>query len=471
MKIWKDQRGQVLVLTALSMSMMLGFMGFAVDVGQLFHAKRSLQAAVDDAALSGALAYKYDTAGGGAANSTHIQDAAKQALAANGITSVTVTGSYSSNVTSTTLAVMSPPSDGPNAGSASFVEAILTVPESTTFMSIFGFNTVNVLTRAVAGNGGQSAACIYVLNPTGSQQMYMGGKFTVDAPGCGIVVNSSDPCALYFNGGGQGQSSSLNSGWVSVDGGACQQVADSTPPPVTNTGEQVADPLAATTTIPDTSQCDATDSTTTSITGATYTLPSGANIVCFQQTITMTGAGTAGSCSWTSGNYLNLPTAIYVFEKGVKFNGGCIGSSSGVTLDLLGSFKDGGIYDSLGVTTNTQFNLTAPTSPVSCSSGCGSNSTYGNENIVIEQPVTNTLGVININQGTAEGTITGIVYAPAAELYIQDQGAQSNTGTALTLTTDLIVGSFNDQAANVTVNCLQCGGGANTQLTKVTLVE
>jgi Flp pilus assembly protein TadG len=468
MRIWKDQSGQVLVLTALSMTMMLGFMGFAVDVGQLFHAKRSLQAAVDDAAISGAIAYKNDTGGGGAASSTHIQNAAKAALAANGITGVTVTSAVSSNVTTPTLAVMSPPTDGPNSGTASFVEAVLTVPEGTTFMSIFGFNSINVTTRAVAGNGSQSAACIYVLNPDGSQQMYMGGKFTVNAPGCGIVINSTDPCALYFNGGGQGKSSTLSAGWVAVAGGACQQVSDSDPAPVTYSSSQVADPLAATTTVPGPSNCGTSDSTSTITANYDPSTKSGFNgVVCFPNTVTITGTGTAGSC--TSSTYLNLGSAIYVFEKGVIFNGGCIDSPSGVTLDLYGNNKQGSTYNSLNVTTQTQFNLTAPSTAISCSTGCGNNTTYGNENIVFEQPASNYTGVININQGTATGTITGIIYAPTGELYVQDQGAGGSNGIAMTFNADLVVGSFNDQASDVTINSLQSSSG--TQLTHVTLVE
>ena len=464
MRNLRDERGQVLVLSALSMMLLLGFMGFAIDVGQLFHAKRTFQAAVDDAAIAGAIAYKDDTAGGGAASATHIQNAAQTAVKANGINNVTVTTSYSSNVTTPTLFVSSPPTHGPNAGTASFVEAILTVPQSTTFMSLFGFNSINVMTRAVAGNGGQSSACIYILNPDGSQQMYMGGKFTVNAPGCGIVINSIDACALYFNGGGQGQSSTLDAGWIAVAGGACKQVSDSNPPPVTFTGSQVADPLLASTTVPGPTACGAAIDNTSSIT-ASYTPAS--SIVCFPNTVTIKGTGTAGAC--TSSNYLHLGQAIYVFQKGVIFNGGCVDSPTGVTLDLYGNYKQGSMYDSLYVATQTQFNLTAPSTPVSCSSGCGDNTTYGNENIVIEQPYSNT-GVININQGTANGTITGIIYAPKGELFIQDQGAGGSNGIALTLNADVIVGSFNDQAADVTINSLQSSGNP-TQLTHITLVE
>ena len=472
MRNWRNDSGQVLILTALSTMLMLGFMGFAVDVGQLFHVKRNLQAAADDAAIAGAIAYKYDTGGGGSASSSHIQNAAKTAAQTNGVSNLTVTSSYSNGATTPTLAVMSPPADGPNQGVNGFVEAILTVPQNTTFMSLFGFRTINVTTRAVAGNGGQSSGCIYILNPDGSQAMYMGGKFIVNAPGCGIVIDSTDPCALYFNGGGQGKSSTLNAGWVAVAGGACKQVSDSDPAPTTFSGTQVADPLAATTTIPTPTDCNATEPTTlTAITGATFTLPAGGTIVCFPSTVTITGPGTASSCNFGSGGtYLSLPSAIYVFEKGVVFNGGCINSPAGVTLDLYGNYQQGSTFYSFTVTTQTQFNLTAPGTAVPCLSGCGNNTTYGNENIVLEQPYSNPSGVININQGTAVGTITGIIYAPSAELSIGDQGASSSTGTALTLNADLILGTFNDQAANVTVNSLQ-SNGSGTQLTHVTLVE
>ena len=473
MRNLRDESGQVLVLTALSMMLMLGFMGFATDVGQLFHAKRGFQAAVDDAAIAGALAYKYDAQKGKSAASD-IQGAASTAMKLNGVSGVTVTTSYSSSVTSSTLAVMSPPADGPNAGTTGFVEAILTVPQSTTFMSLFGFSTVNVMTRAVAGPSGQnSKACIYVLNPTGAQQMYMGGKFTVNAPGCGITINSTDPCALYFNGGGQGQSSTLNAGWVEVAGGACKQVADSNPQPVINSKVQVADPLANSVTMPPKSDCGTTYpwDNTTSISGSTYTPPSGnPGIVCFSQMVTVTGTGTAGSCNFNSGgSYLNLPNLIYIFTKGVNFNGGCIGSDAGLTLDLAGYSKINGQYDSMNVATNTQFDIKGPNTATGCTSACNTNS-YGNENIVIEQPSTNTIGIININQGNAVGTITGIIYAPTAELSILDNGASSSTGIALTLNADLIVGSFNDQASSVTVNSFQ-SSSTTSQLTTVTLVE
>jgi Flp pilus assembly protein TadG len=43
MKALKDERGQVLILTALALLVLLGFLALAVDVGVLFRAKRNIQ--------------------------------------------------------------------------------------------------------------------------------------------------------------------------------------------------------------------------------------------------------------------------------------------------------------------------------------------------------------------------------------------------------------------------------------------
>ena len=55
MRILREEDGQTLVMTALCATVLIGFMGLAVDVGVLFHAKRNLQTAADDAAIAGRL--------------------------------------------------------------------------------------------------------------------------------------------------------------------------------------------------------------------------------------------------------------------------------------------------------------------------------------------------------------------------------------------------------------------------------
>ena len=53
MKIFRNEDGQTLVLTALCMTAMLGFMALAIDVGILFRSKRNMQIAADSAAVKG----------------------------------------------------------------------------------------------------------------------------------------------------------------------------------------------------------------------------------------------------------------------------------------------------------------------------------------------------------------------------------------------------------------------------------
>src|SRR5271167_312056 len=54
MKSTRAKRGQVIVLVALSVTVLLGFLGLATDVGVLWATKRRAQTAADAAAVAGA---------------------------------------------------------------------------------------------------------------------------------------------------------------------------------------------------------------------------------------------------------------------------------------------------------------------------------------------------------------------------------------------------------------------------------
>jgi Flp pilus assembly protein TadG len=57
MRMKNDERGQVLVITALCIVALIGFIALSVDVGALFYAKRQMQAAADAAATAAAIEY------------------------------------------------------------------------------------------------------------------------------------------------------------------------------------------------------------------------------------------------------------------------------------------------------------------------------------------------------------------------------------------------------------------------------
>ena len=60
MRFVKDESGQALVMTAVSMSLLMGFLALAVDVGMLFRERRQMQIAADAAAAAAALDLKYN---------------------------------------------------------------------------------------------------------------------------------------------------------------------------------------------------------------------------------------------------------------------------------------------------------------------------------------------------------------------------------------------------------------------------
>ncbi|HET6168967.1 MAG TPA: pilus assembly protein TadG-related protein, partial [Terracidiphilus sp.] len=193
MKTLKDQSGQVLVMTALSMTVLVGFLALAIDVGMLFRAKRNMQIAADAAAIAGALDYKYN------GSTSSAQAAAVTAATANGLTA---TGTCpATDPTKTYVCINIPPVYGANAGASGFVEAIVTQPNATVFMAMSGHNThMAVGARAVAGST-TSSACIWTLAKTG-KDISLTGSGSITAQRCGIYDDSGASNALTLTGSG-----------------------------------------------------------------------------------------------------------------------------------------------------------------------------------------------------------------------------------------------------------------------------
>src|SRR5208283_2269422 len=101
----KGESGQVLILTALCLTVVVSFVGLAVDVGMLYRAERVMQTAADAGAIAAAFELPFGDA----------TAAARADAALNGVTN----GSNGATVT-----VNNPPLSGPNAGNSSYVEVI-----------------------------------------------------------------------------------------------------------------------------------------------------------------------------------------------------------------------------------------------------------------------------------------------------------------------------------------------------------
>ncbi len=423
MNFRKNESGQIAVLAALSMTIVFGFMALAIDVGFLFNAKRKLQNAVDAAATSAAIDYMFNS------STSTATTAANAAITANKISNPTVTVHFNPNITSAYH------------NSTYYVEVIATQPDPTFFMGVFGKKTMTIAARAVAGMPGGGNACVIVLDPHASAAMDLQGSFDVSADKCGVVVDSDASDALSFTGG----AGTLEAGYVSVVGGASGHTGDSNPEPVTHAAP-VLNPFPSLTGPNPATDCNGTNTnTSTSYTG-TSTLKTANNITCFTKSVTLSNFTSAKP----------LPSGVLVFENGVTLGGTIYSGANGTTFDNYnGTFSIG---------TNTTVNLTAPTTaPVTSPSASAVPS-----GIALMQPASNS-AQIQIQKGNAFGTFSGIIFAPSAQLYLQDSGGDKSGGW--TLNTNLIVGKLFDKTATLTINSYTSAFGSSSPLTAVALVE
>jgi len=214
----KDEGGQSLILATLCLTAVAAVLALAVDVGFLFHAKRTLQTAADSAAVAGAGELKY----GGATS------AAKAAAAQNGI----------SDGVNGTVTVNNGPASGPHMGDTSYVEVIVSQPQPGYFRRIFTSSSVTVKARAVA-HPATGQACMYTLDPTASSEFWITGTAGINMPGCAVYDDSNASNALRQTG-----TSSLTAAWIGVVGGFSQNGSGSVTPTPTTGIAPVPDPLA-----------------------------------------------------------------------------------------------------------------------------------------------------------------------------------------------------------------------------------
>jgi len=296
-KTLRNQNGQALIITLISFTVLLGFVGLAVDVGYMFYTKRQLQVAADAAALAGASVLT-----AGTPTLSIITTVANHDAVLNGIT----TGTNGATVTVTWP--YTPQNMCANCSSNNFVEVAVSQTKQTGFMSLFGTNPTTVAARAVAF-AQNSPGCMFTLNqngaaPNGGGIFLNGALLFVDAPTCAIYIDSaSNTSALNVGSSFIASLTAKSIGIVGNPGYNSGFFSSITPKPVGGM-VPVSDPLAY---LPQP--------------GTIACLPSHTNVVC-----------TAGSCgasfpnkTLTPGNYCASATgapAISIQTTGVTFSPG-----------------------------------------------------------------------------------------------------------------------------------------------------
>jgi hypothetical protein len=442
----RKEDGQAVVLTALSLSTLMGVMALAIDVGNIQYRETQLQTAADSAAIAAGLEL------GNCSDSacSNMQTAAEQALIEDGITSSTVTPQVNVCTASSTQSLgmiinVGPcllGTSDPNHLNAHMAEVALTLPQPTIFGRLFGVPTMNLVARAEAGdayiNTSGGGNCIWT---NGLQFNGSNGSFNLTS--CGLYDNGnlqtdSDDSAtatstfLYY-----GSWSPNNCGTT------CSWTLGDSETQPTHTTTQQTDPLAS---LAAPSQPATQQSGNLSINGnsngTTTTLQPGY----YGGGINMNSPGTGQT------NVVNLTPGLYYLNGSFDVDAsttlectGCTGGQ-GVTLYFTsGSFQPN---------SSSTVTLSAPTTDPTNNAVA---------NMVVWQSSSNSSGMDM--DSTTSVTLNGIIYLPDATLTLNSGSGTTINANATSTAVDvdgMIVNSNVTFDVNGSAGLLGGGGGGQT---------
>ncbi|ADW71002.1 pilus assembly protein TadG-related protein [Granulicella tundricola] len=190
-----NESGQVLVAAAVSLLVILGFLGISIDVGHRQLSKLRLQSATDTAATAAALEIRVC---GSLVSCPAMQSAVQSSFIENGYPATPLLLNCATSSDDLTLVLNSPPcamgSADPNYGKRGYVEVQVAQHVPTYFMKMLGISQFNISARSEAARN-PGGACIYALDPTAAGAMSIAVGLGISSQ-CGIVVESSSPYAF-----------------------------------------------------------------------------------------------------------------------------------------------------------------------------------------------------------------------------------------------------------------------------------
>jgi hypothetical protein len=345
----KSEAGNIAIVSALTMPLVVGFCGLGIETAYWFYKQRVLQGSADVTAYNGAVALR------NAETIASIKSQAPTDAGANGW--IAPNG---------TITVNTPPTSGNNQN-ANSVEVILTENETRLFSKMFVSTPVKIQVRSVATYASSGQACLLALNKTAQNAVKVWGNNTTTLNGCNIMSNSFAPNAVGFGGssvttvpcvlavGGVSVASTLNLTKCST--------------PTTNAAP-AKDPYAN---VP-----------APAVTGPCKTVPPGAAPI--QPGRYCGGLSVNGTKTFTSGG-------VYVIDGGTfQLNGNAVVQGSGVTFYLTNGAT-------VAFNGNAHLDFSAPTS-----------GTYSGILFFGDRNQANALQKFN---GDATSSMTGAIYMPS----------------------------------------------------------
>ena len=172
-----QESGQILILSALVLPVLLGFTGLALDVGLAYAHRTERQRAADAAAIAGAQFLMYNPNDVAGAKGMACSYALKNGFGTGTCPSSEVT-------------VNVPPTSGAYAGVTGAVEVKITRTDRTAFMTILGQDSVTVQARAVSSSKPRKVNyALITLDPTACDSFTTSSDITIN--GGGAIVDSN----------------------------------------------------------------------------------------------------------------------------------------------------------------------------------------------------------------------------------------------------------------------------------------
>ncbi len=403
--------GQAVVLAALTVSLLFGCVGFALDLGWDYFLKSRLQTAADSAA-SAAMVYAIG--------------------AGDSCTTITCGVSYScAGVTPPTNSLQAgclyATVDGPPVLAASMIEnddahppsgltgntlvtmwikATVTTANNHYFLYLAGFHSSSILASAIAGTATVPAgACIYALSPTASQAVTITGTSSITTSSCGVSINSNASDALYLY--GSPYLLATGGGQIKVNGGdsisvGAHPLPDPSPAPLLHNGP-VSDPLASLS-LPTYSGCTHTTTGSGTSSATNYSLD-------HANTATMGPGVYCGGINVDGTAVLTLTPGVYIMNGG-GFTVSHQGTVNATSVMIYNTATGGETAGGVSIVGNATVNLTAPDS-----------GTYQGIAFFQDRSLSNAATIAN----SATGIITGTYY-----FYDAPFSFTGNTATAVT---------------------------------------
>ena len=311
----RDTSGSYLIIGALMMPVLVGFVGLGTDYGLWVHTHQSAQSAADSAAVS-------------AATADNATDVTVQASA------VTALYGFVNGTNGTTVAVNRPPTSGSRSGNASAVEVVVTQERAPLFAAVFLSRPVVISARSVAvptpGTG-----CVIALDRTASGAVTVQGSSQINLQNCNLYDNSNDASALTV--GGSGLITALS---VGVVGGISGASSITTTEGIKTGLSPTPDPYANTS-FPPFFGCDQNNLKVTS-------------------SVTLSPGVFCGGMQVVAGAVVTLNPGIYYMDRGsLSVAGNATINGTGVTIVFTSGNNNN--WATASISSNAVINLTAPT--------------------------------------------------------------------------------------------------------------